>query len=116
MATYDQLIKYGIPRGEIAKAIDEAEFLGLIRVERGGRWADANCPSTYQLTFYAHCDGSPATNEWKGKTAEAIKAWKKDRREQGKRKKERREKLKAAPETRTTVVRLSELPKRKMER
>ena len=46
MATYDQLVPWGLTRSEIRAAIDEAEFLGLVRFERGGRWAETNKPST----------------------------------------------------------------------
>lgn len=79
-APYDQLVPWGLSRRLIRKATMEAEFLGLLRVERGGRWAGTNVPSTYRLTFYADRDGNPPTNGWKGKTAEAIAAWHDDRR------------------------------------
>lgn len=78
MATYDQLVSYGLSRRLISYAIAEAEFIGLIRVNRGGRLAMSNQPSTYRLTFYVDRNGNPATNEWKGKTAEAIREWKRD--------------------------------------
>ena len=49
----------------------------LVKVTyEGGRYAGNNQPSTYCLTFYAGRDAGPATNEWKGKTKEAIKEWK----------------------------------------
>ncbi len=51
MATHEQLRGYGLNANSIRDAIDEAEFLGLIRSERGGRWAGTNRPSTYRLTF-----------------------------------------------------------------
>lgn len=75
MAPYDQLEKVGLTRECIAAAVNEAEFLGLIRVQRGGKYAGTNRPSTYRLTFYADKDGAPPTNDWKRATAEAIKAW-----------------------------------------
>lgn len=110
MATYDQLVEYGLTRSEIKAAIFEAEFLGLVKVTyEGGRYAGNNQPSTYRLTFYAGRDGSPATNEWKGKTAEAIKEWKLDQAANKKRARERREKQNSSATSRTTVVRLSEL-------
>ena len=37
LATYDQLVKWGIPRGYIHQTITEAERLGLLLAERGGR-------------------------------------------------------------------------------
>ncbi len=113
MATYDQLAEYGLSRSEISAAIEEAAFLGLIWQKRGGHWAGTNQPSRFRLTFYADKDFNPPTNEWKGKTAEAIKAWKKDRAAAIKAKKARRKKQKASATSRTTVVRLPELPNRK---
>ena len=109
MATYNQLSEYGLSRRLVSEAVREAEFLGLIRVNHGGRLADSNQPSTYRLTFYAGRDGSPATNEWKGKTAEVIKEWKRDQAAQKKRAKERRKKQNSSATSRTTVVQLSEL-------
>ena len=90
MATYDQLKIYGLNRNRISRAIDEAEFLGLIRVNRGGFRILSNQPSTYRLTFYADRDGNPATNEWTGKTKEAIREWQADQRMRRKKVKERR--------------------------
>lgn len=74
-APYDQLVPWGLVRKYIREATREAEFLGLLRIERGGRWVGTNLPSIYRLTFYADRDGNPPTNEWKGKTAEAITTW-----------------------------------------
>jgi hypothetical protein len=80
MATHDQLNLWGAGRRHIRPAIEEAIFLGLLKYERGGRWANTNQPSRFRLTFFfSDEDFSPATNEWKGKTEEAIKEWKKDR-------------------------------------
>ena len=78
MATYDQLDAYGLTRCAIRMAVEEAKFLGLIRVKRGGRWAGTNQPSTYRLTFQADRDSNPPTNEWKGKTEDEITAWKEE--------------------------------------
>jgi hypothetical protein len=65
MATYDQLVAFGISRRKIAGAIQEAEKRGLVRVQHGGRWNMTNKPSLFRLTFYADASGAPATNEWK---------------------------------------------------
>lgn len=114
LATYDQLSAYGLTRSEIKAAIFEAGFLGLVKVTHsGGRFAGNNKPSTYRLTFYADRDGSPATNEWKGKTIEAIGEWKQDQADQKKRGRVRRKKQKTSTTSRTTVVRLFELPNTK---
>ena len=110
-ATYDQLVEYGLTRSKIYSAVCEAGFLGLAKVmEPGGRWAWTNQPSTYRLTFYPDMNYAPATNEWKRKTAEAIREWKQDQAARKRAKKERRKKQIARATSRTTVVRLPELP------
>ncbi len=109
-ATYDQLVEYGLTRSGIKFAIIEAGFLGLVKVTfKGGRFAGNNQPSTYRLTFYADKDGGLATNEWKGKTEEAIKGWKRELAAQKKRWKKHRKKQNSSATSRTTVVQLSEL-------
>jgi hypothetical protein len=110
MATYDQLQDFGLTRSELSTAVSEAEYLGLIKVSRGGRYHGSNQPSIYRLTFYADHNGNPPTNDWKGKTEEGIAKWKKARSNEKARTKERRKKTKHTPNSRTTVVRLSELP------
>ncbi len=77
MATKDQLMAFGLSRRLIADAIRENVFLGLVRVERGRLTrGGVKAPNFFRLTFYADKDGSPATNEWKGTTDEAIAVWK----------------------------------------
>lgn len=100
-APYDQLVTHGLTRSEISRAIQECQFLGLIRYERGGRWAGTNKPSTFRLTFYADNFGNSPTNEWKGKTVEAIHEWRRDKR--------RLEKQKADAGSRTNLMRVPEL-------
>lgn len=115
IATYDQLVAFGLSRSEISSAIEEAEFIGLISSVRGGRWADTNQPSRYRITFYADKNGNPATNEWKGKTMEAIDAWKQDRSERKRVRNAYKKNLNRGATSRTTVVRLSELRDKKRE-
>lgn len=105
MAPYDQLVVYGLTRSEIANAIDEAEYLRLILVERGGRWAGTNRPSTYELTFLPkqHPNPMTPTNDWKKTTEEEVALYRQ-------RKKQRPLKNRIPSSTsRTTVVRLPEL-------
>lgn len=109
-ATYDQLVEFGLTRSEIKAAILEAGFLGLVKVtHEGGRYAGNNQPSTYRLTFYTSRDAAPATNEWKGKTAEAVKEWRQDQAAHKKRARGRRKKQNSSATSRTTVVRFPEL-------
>ena len=74
-ATHEQLRAYGLSANLIRDAIEEAEFLGLIRFKRGGRWANSNQPSQFRLTFQADRDGNSPTNEWKQRTEEDVRRW-----------------------------------------
>jgi hypothetical protein len=94
-----QLRENGLTAVCIRGAVDEAEFLGLVRCQRGGRYNGSNQPSTYRLTFYADGDGNPATNDWKRVTQEQISEWQEDRRQ----KRSGRKKQKAASRSRSTV-------------
>ena len=78
-ATHDQLRAYGLTGSKIREAIEEADFLGLLRWERGGRWAGSNQPSRFRLTFLADGEGNPPTNEWTRRTEGTIQEWKADR-------------------------------------
>jgi hypothetical protein len=76
MATHEQLHASGLSKNLIRDAVLEAEFLGLLRCERGGRWAGKNTPSRYRLTFYPDAEGALATDEWRALTRPVIKTWK----------------------------------------
>jgi hypothetical protein len=88
VATHTQLREYGLNANAIREAVEEAAFLGLIRFERGGRWAGSNQPSRYRLTFLAGHDDNKPTNEWKRVTDQQIEQWFEGRRKirRGKRK------------------------------
>lgn len=79
IATHEQLRDYGLSPNTIREAIEEGEFLGLLRFTRGGRWASSNQPSRYRLTFLADREHNPPTNEWKLRTIEQITDWKRER-------------------------------------
>ena len=68
LATYDQLVAFGLTSSSIKSAIQELVSLRLVDVEYGGRWAGKNTPNIYRLTFYADREGNPPTNAWKGIT------------------------------------------------
>lgn len=78
VATYDDLVAFGIGRRLIQKSMSEAEALGLIEVHRGGRRGYMNHYSKFRLTFFAErCVGDKgivyfgaATDEWKRITPE----------------------------------------------
>jgi hypothetical protein len=75
-ATYKQLQEWGIWHRHIRPAINEAVFLGLLRVEKGGYFGGKTEGSLYRLTFYTDKNGSPPTNEWKCRDKDAIRTWK----------------------------------------
>ena len=104
-ATYDQLVAYGLSRSRISDAITEADFLGLIRCLRGGRWGETNQPSLYRLTYLPGRDISKPSNDWKRRSAEQIRSWRKERR----RKKQARNRYRGKKDLgythKTTVVR-----------
>lgn len=74
MATHEQLRSFGLSANAIRPAIEEAEFLGLLRFTRGGRWAGSNQPSVFRLTFLPAENRAP-TNEWTQRTEEQIRDW-----------------------------------------
>ena len=110
-ATYDQLEVYGLTRSEIRPATEEAEFLGLLRCDRGGRWVGTNKPSAYRLTYLADRDGNAPTNEWGHVSQAQIKAWRSERADQRRGRREHQKKQIPSATSRTTVVRLPALPK-----
>jgi len=105
-ATYDQLVAWGLSRSEISSAIEEAEFLGLLRFKRGGRWGGTNLPSRYRLTFLPDRDDNPPSNEWKRRKEDQITEWRKERKQR--REARRKWRAQVANESQK-LVRLSEL-------
>ena len=89
IATYGQLEAYGLTRQRIRMAIDEAEALGLVRVNRQG----LRRATKYRLTFIATADRAPPTNDWKAVTESDVSAWRAeiDRREAGKRRRHKKQ-------------------------
>jgi hypothetical protein len=67
VVTYDDFEEYGIRRSSIARAIREAEALGLIFVSERGRGGNAEFrrASRYGLTWLPSADGQLARNTWK---------------------------------------------------
>jgi hypothetical protein len=107
LATYDQLVAYGLTRSEILSAIVEAEHLGLIRAEHGGRWAGKNDASIFELTFLYKLSPTPAfaTDDWKRTTEEDVSALRQKNRSARQKKKQ-----KAISTSRTTPGLKVELP------
>ncbi len=74
MATYDQLVEFGIGRRFVRETIEQAERLGLIEVERLSRRTFTDTyPSRFRLTFLpdkvinekGHIYYGEPTNEWR---------------------------------------------------
>lgn len=74
-ATYKQLAKFGISRKQISRAISEAEAMGFIECDRGGRWNMTNRPNLFRLTWRADRENRPATNDWLKVSPADIKLW-----------------------------------------
>ena len=72
--THADFEAYGLTRNFVAAAVQETEFLGLVRCKRGGRFGDAKKASIYRLTWIGTVE-APATNEWKGVTIGMIENW-----------------------------------------
>lgn len=95
IATYRQLEAIGCSKSAISEAIEEVEFLGLIRVHHGGRCGGSDRPNLYRLTWMGGYDANdtvlPPTNEWKNVDDKKIAAWKTNRRKTRAAKRDRRE-------------------------
>jgi hypothetical protein len=72
---HPQFIEHGVTGEYVADALDELEFKGVIRINRGRGGAGMSHPNLYRLTFTGDFEGAPATNEWQRCTAEKAKVW-----------------------------------------
>ena len=52
VCTYKDFQEYGLTRNKIRSAIEEADFLGLVKHQRGERVFAKNQPNSYRITFY----------------------------------------------------------------
>ncbi len=88
VCTYKDFQEYGLTRNKIRPAIEEADFLGLVKNQQGERIFARNHPNSYRLTFYGTKDAKDPTNEWKRITKERIDSFRSKKREQEKKRKE----------------------------
>lgn len=84
IATHSQLMRWGIGNRYIRVTIDEAKFLGLIRVRHGGRYAGRNDANRFTLTYLAQkpdqeCFLIEPSNEWKRRSELEIKQWRQEK-------------------------------------
>ena len=88
VCTYKDFQYYGLTRNKIRSAIEEADFLGLVKHKRGERVFAKNQPNSYRITFYGTSEANDPTNEWKRITKERIDSFRSKKREQEKKRKE----------------------------
>jgi hypothetical protein len=88
VCTYKDFQDYGLTRNKIRPAIEEADFLGLVKHQRGERVFAKNQPNSYRITFYGTSEARDPTNEWKRITKERIDSFRSKKREREKKKKE----------------------------
>ena len=75
IVTQSQFQKCNIRRQNIAAAIDELTYFGLVKVKRGRSGTGTAHPNLYTLTFQADYDGYPPTNDWQKVTEEHVLEW-----------------------------------------
>lgn len=75
VVTHDQFIDYGVTGEYVADAIDELEYKGLLKADRGRAGAGTAHPTIYRLTFDGTHEGLPASNEWKKFTMAEARLW-----------------------------------------
>ena len=73
--THDQFVAYGLTGELVADAIDELEYKGLIRVQRGRAGVGTPHSNIYTLTYVGDHEGAPATNDWRRVTMEKCRRW-----------------------------------------
>ena len=88
ICTYNHFQKYGLTRNKIRPAIKEADFLGLVKHQRGEKIFARNHPNSYRITFYGTKNAKDPTNEWKRITQERVDVFRKKQKEQEKKRKE----------------------------
>ena len=88
VCTYKDFQDYGLTRNKIRPAIEEADFLGLVKHQRGERVFAKNQPNSYRITFYGTSEARDPTNELKRITKERIDSFRSKKREREKKKKE----------------------------
>ncbi|WP_042777827.1 hypothetical protein [Sinorhizobium fredii] len=72
---HPQFIDYGVTGEYVADGLDELEYKGLIKIQRGRSGAGTAHPNIYTLTFVGNWEGAPATNEWKRCTMDRCRQW-----------------------------------------
>ena len=94
VCTYKDFQEYGLTRNKIRPAIEEADFLGLVKNQQGERIFARNHPNSYRLTFYGTKHAKDTTNEWKLVTTERVKAYRKKKKEAKEKRKQFKIKMK----------------------
>lgn len=75
VVTHPQFVDYGVTGEYVADALDELEYKGLVKVQRGRAGSGVAHPNRFTLTFVGDYEGAPPTNEWRRCTKERCKQW-----------------------------------------
>jgi hypothetical protein len=75
IVTHQQFAQCGVRLASVAQAIREAEFLGLIAVDRGYAYRGGHEPNIYRITWIGNFKDEPPTNEWRGIGTAQISVW-----------------------------------------
>lgn len=73
--THEQFTEYGVTGEYVADAVDELEYKGLVKVQRGRAGSGTPHSNVYTLTHVGDFEGAPATNGWRRCTMERCKRW-----------------------------------------
>ena len=75
IVTHPQFVEYGVTGEYVADALDELEYKGLIKVQRGRAGSGVAHPNRFTLTFVGDFEGAAPTHEWRKCTKEKCKRW-----------------------------------------
>lgn len=75
LVTHEQFQEYGVTGEYVADAVDELQYKGLVRTQKGRAGNGTAHPTVYTLTFDGTSNGLAATNEWKRFTMAEARLW-----------------------------------------
>jgi hypothetical protein len=102
IVTHAQFAEYGMRLASVAQAIQEAEYMGFIAVDRGIAYKGGHEPNIYRLTWFGDFRDAPPTNNWKGIGEPQIAVWKERKKQKAAHKQAR--KTKKARSTDAVIV------------
>ncbi|MBZ9926808.1 hypothetical protein [Mesorhizobium sp. BR1-1-4] len=75
IVTHEQFISYGVTAEYVGDALDELDFKGLLKINRGRAGNGTAHPNVFRLTFDGDFEGAAATNDWRRCTDDHAKQW-----------------------------------------